>query len=105
MGNKAIMHANVPEEVHRMYNWSFYIHHPESDKRILWDIGISKVLNLPPIDIPKLISLRQNHSDYTPRILETWYEPAAVCGMHKPVSAQLDTKGVRASQITAVIFR
>ena len=47
MGNKAIMHANVPEEVHRMYNWSFYIHHPESDKHILWDIGISKVLNSP----------------------------------------------------------
>jgi hypothetical protein len=42
-GNKAIMHANVLEEPHRMYDWSFYIHHPGLGKHVLWDIGISKV--------------------------------------------------------------
>ena len=46
VGNKAIMHANVPEEIHRMYNWSFYIHHPKSGQHLLWDIGISKVSTL-----------------------------------------------------------
>ncbi|KAK5404519.1 hypothetical protein LTR06_009666 [Exophiala xenobiotica] len=81
------MHANVPEEPHRMYNWSFHIHHPGLGKHVLWDIGISK-----------------NHDDYTPRIIETWYKPAQACGMHKPISAQLAQKGVESTQISEVIF-
>jgi hypothetical protein len=43
IGNSGIMHAEVPSTDIRMGCWVFYIHHPQSGKKVIWDVGISAV--------------------------------------------------------------
>jgi hypothetical protein len=44
IGSSKIMHAEWPDDrdVH-MSCWVFYIHHPKSGKKVVWDVGISAV--------------------------------------------------------------
>jgi hypothetical protein len=43
LGHSSIMHADEPPRDVPMGNWSFYIVHPKSQKKIMWDLGISAV--------------------------------------------------------------
>jgi hypothetical protein len=43
IGNSTIMHANEPAKDIDMSCWVFYIHHPKTGKKVLWDVGISAV--------------------------------------------------------------
>jgi hypothetical protein len=45
IGASAIMHAEGEPRDIPMSCWVFYIHHPKSGKKVLWDVGISAVLN------------------------------------------------------------
>lgn len=38
-----LLHADAAPTQFRMYNWCFLISHPESGRRILWDLGCSHV--------------------------------------------------------------
>jgi hypothetical protein len=46
IGSSKIMHAEWPDDrdVH-MSCWVFYIHHPKSGKKVVWDAGISAVFS------------------------------------------------------------
>ena len=39
-----IIHADGIDTTFYLYNWCFYIHHPDSGRNILWDLGISDVI-------------------------------------------------------------
>jgi hypothetical protein len=43
IGASAIMHAEGEPRDIAMSCWVFYIHHPKSGKKVLWDVGISAV--------------------------------------------------------------
>lgn len=44
------LHAGIKEEEFRMYNWAFYIHSPARNRHVLWDLGMTGVLEpLSPI--------------------------------------------------------
>jgi len=43
IGNSTIMHANEEPKDVPMSCWVFYIHHPKTGKKVIWDVGISAV--------------------------------------------------------------
>lgn len=43
IGNSGIMHANEEPKDIPMSCWVFYIHHPKTGKKVIWDVGISAV--------------------------------------------------------------
>ena len=43
LGHSSIMHADESSRDVPMGNWSFYIVYPQSQKKIMWDLGISAV--------------------------------------------------------------
>ena len=46
IGNSKIMHADEPERDVPMSCWVFYIQHPKSGKKVIWDVGISAVSSI-----------------------------------------------------------
>ena len=40
------LHAGVKDEEFRMYNWAFYVHNPATKSHVLWDLGMTSVLEL-----------------------------------------------------------
>lgn len=46
IGSSKIMHAEWPDDRDvPMSCWVFYIHHPKSGKKVVWDVGISAVFS------------------------------------------------------------
>jgi hypothetical protein len=43
IGGSKIMHEEEPPRDVEMSCWVFYIHHPGSGKKVMWDVGISAV--------------------------------------------------------------
>lgn len=40
---KGIHHDVEKDEVFRLYDWAFYVHDQQSERHVLWDVGMSKV--------------------------------------------------------------
>lgn len=43
LGHKHLLHAGDSATEFRLYNWAFLIQHPGSNRRILWDVGMTSV--------------------------------------------------------------
>ena len=43
IGSSSIMHAEGPPTEINMSCWVFYINHPPTGKKVIWDVGISAV--------------------------------------------------------------
>lgn len=37
------LHAGAPNNRFRMYDWAFHVHHPATDRHVLWDLGVEGV--------------------------------------------------------------
>lgn len=40
----SFLHAGGAESTFRMYDWAFHIHDIKTDRHVLWDVGISSVI-------------------------------------------------------------
>jgi hypothetical protein len=98
IGNSIIMHAGESARDIPMSCWVFYIHHPQTGKKLLWDVGISAV---PPL--PRLLT--QNRDDYSESMQKTFYDPAKAFGPPQDLPTQLEKRrGIKADEIDAVLF-
>ncbi|KAJ5292054.1 hypothetical protein N7478_001305 [Penicillium angulare] len=56
VGSKHLLHAGDSPADFRLYNWAFLIQHPSSNRRVLWDVGMtSKEDDYPPVITKKFI--------------------------------------------------
>lgn len=101
--NYTVLHAGVPEQPFRMYNWAFYIFHPETGRHILWDLGLTSVM-VPLEERSKLTLTVQDPNDYTPWVNKSMEPLNAVSPTHS-ISQQLLRNGINSEQVDEVIFR
>jgi len=100
IGNSKIMHADEPERDVPMSCWVFYIHHPKSGKKIVWDVGISAVS-------PHFRNCTDSKSkeDYGEASQIVFYGPARAFGPKEDLATQIaKRRGVKGSEIDAVLF-
>ncbi|KAL4785955.1 beta-lactamase-like protein [Aspergillus varians] len=82
------VHAGDPVEEFRLYNWAFFIHHPEQRRHVVWDLGMSSA----PDDFPPAVS---NGVIKEARILDP----------HEPITEQIQRRtGVTANEIDTVLI-
>lgn len=72
IGSSSLMHAEGPPTDINMSCWVFYINHPTTGKKVIWDVGISAVHILAQngIDeyrIQKIMAMRHRKFFITPR--------------------------------------
>src|SRR5579859_5063649 len=72
IGSSALMHAEGPPTDINMSCWVFYINHPTTGKKVIWDVGISAVhlvreRGIDEYRIQKIIAMRRRKFSTTPR--------------------------------------
>lgn len=102
IGSSKIMHAEWPDDRDvPMSCWVFYIHHPKSGKKVVWDVGISAVF------APSFVSVinMKDREDYGAATQRIFYGPARGFGPKNDLPTQLEKRrGVKGSEIDAVLF-
>ncbi|KAF9883936.1 hypothetical protein FE257_002618 [Aspergillus nanangensis] len=82
------LHAGEPPERFRMYNWAFYIHHPQSGRRLLWDLGMSSAKD-----------------DYPPIVSNGPWKETCVLGPHESLIDQIERRErVKPEEIDTIIL-
>ncbi|KAF4545863.1 uncharacterized protein LTHEOB_4515 [Lasiodiplodia theobromae] len=81
------LHAGAPNNRFRMYDWAFHVHHPATDRHVLWDLGV----------------------EGDPEMYSTWVQKVIFglvnpVGPRVPIDEQLSGQGVPAERVDAVVF-
>ncbi|KAJ5096718.1 hypothetical protein N7456_007439 [Penicillium angulare] len=89
MGSKHLLHAEDAPNDFRLYNWAFLIQHPASNRRVLWDVGMTS-----------------KEEDYPPIITKKFIGPHHVAGPVESLADQIKRRhGIDAGEIDTVVMR
>ncbi|KAJ5701132.1 hypothetical protein N7488_008680 [Penicillium malachiteum] len=82
------LHKGEPAKEFRMYNWAFFIQHPENGRKVIWDLGMSS-----------------NGDDFPPVIANGMLKEAQVVGPRETIQAQIQRRaGVAPSEIDTILL-